>query len=314
MRRLKISQLETFMVYMRTGSVTQASNELNTTQPNASKKLKQIEEVVGFPLFSRTGGKLRPTPEAEMLYEHVVRLMQQYDIIESFGLQSSPLRMMTIRVATLATFGSALLPMAVSSFRLSHPDVTVVVDVLDTEKVHAFVSQGLYDFGFVHYPQDEPDLATRSLAQSSIVCLVPHVHPLAGHNVIDATDLGGELVVTYPTTVQFGAVIAKTFADHGVRIRQIMQANHSHVVRRFVEHSGIIGIVDRYSVCDSASFEKFVVKPFRPTITIGLGLIIPQRRPLSRIAQDFVTYVADIASSFSESLERPTTREHAKYS
>lgn len=86
MRRLKINQLETFVVYMKTGSVTQAAQELNTTHSNASKKLKQIEDIVGRQLLVRAGGKLRPTREAGLLYEHVVRLMHHLAVIEPSAL------------------------------------------------------------------------------------------------------------------------------------------------------------------------------------------------------------------------------------
>ncbi|MFC3727083.1 helix-turn-helix domain-containing protein [Neoaquamicrobium sediminum] len=43
MHRLKIRQFECFLVYMKTGSVTGAAQELHTTQPNASKTLTQME-------------------------------------------------------------------------------------------------------------------------------------------------------------------------------------------------------------------------------------------------------------------------------
>lgn len=296
MRRLKISQLETFVVYMKTGSVTQAAYELNTTQPNASKKLKQIEDAVGFQLFARAGGKLRPTPEAEMLYEHVVRLMQHLDVIESFGLDSSPLKKQSLRVATLASFGIALIPMATREFRRTHPDFRIQVDALDSEKIHSMVAQGLYDFGFVHYPEEEAELTSKTLAQASIVCLVPRHHPLAEYDVVKASDLRGVQVVTYGTTVRFGAVISKMTADAGFPIDHPVSTNHSHIVRKFVEHGGGVGLVDRFSVCDGESFESFVIKPFEPHISISLGLIVPQRRPLSRTAQGFVEQVEAIAS------------------
>jgi DNA-binding transcriptional LysR family regulator len=296
MRRLKISQLETFVVYMKTGSVTQAANELNTTQPNASKKLKQIEDVVGFPLFVRAGGKLRPTPEAELLYEHVARLMQHLDIVESFGLDSSPLKKLSLRIATLATFGVSLLPMVVRSFSKLYPDAAIQIDVLDTERAHVMVAQGLYDFGLVHYPQDEPELTSKTIVQTNIVCLVPHDHPLAPQSIIHASDLKGSNIVTYPITVHFGAVIAKTIADHGLSAKQPISANHSHIVRSFVEQGAGIGLVDRFAVCTSDHYEKFAVKPFRPEIPIALGLIVPQRRPLSHPARDFVREIEEVAA------------------
>jgi DNA-binding transcriptional LysR family regulator len=53
---------------MKTGSVTEAAQVMHTTQPNASKSLKQLEEFAGVRLFERIAGRLRPTPEAELLF------------------------------------------------------------------------------------------------------------------------------------------------------------------------------------------------------------------------------------------------------
>ncbi len=295
MHRLKIRQLETFLVYMKTGSVTEAAEELNTTQPNASKTLKQIEDAVGVSLFVRTGGKLRPTPEAELLSQHVARLMQQIDLIESFGGENSPLRRPTLRIATLATFGISLLPRAIQEFRNVHPDLHVQLDVVDAEKIHTMVAQGLYDFGFVHYPQKEAKLTTKALVSAGIVCLVPKGHALSGKKKITPRDLDGVEVVTYPTTSTLGAAIMKALADDGITIQQVVAANHSHMVRKFVEFGDCVGLVDPFCVFFRNSKEPFDVVPFMHHIPIALGLIVPQSRPLSGTTEEFLTCVKNLA-------------------
>jgi len=300
MHRLKIRQLECFLVYMKTGSVTVAAQELHTTQPNASKTLKQMEETLGVSLFSRSGGKLRPTPEAELLYEHVQHLFQQLLLIESFGLATSPLRRPSLRIATLATFGGGLVPLAVDAYRKSQPELQVQVDVLDGQKIHTVVAQGLYDFGLVHSPLEAEDVTSKTLATSIIVCLLSKHHPLARKDRVTATDLAGESVISYPGTVQFGAVIGKAFADAGASLNESVTSNHSQVVRKFVEHGLGVGLVDFFAVCDlDTTRDSLVAVPFEPVVPISLGLIVPQRRPLSQTAEAFISVVSDIANTRS---------------
>ncbi len=47
MRRIKLRHLDTLAAFMKTGSVTEAALVLHTTQPNASKSLKQLEDFAG---------------------------------------------------------------------------------------------------------------------------------------------------------------------------------------------------------------------------------------------------------------------------
>ena len=77
MHRIKLRHLDTLAAFMKTGSVTEAAQVMHTTQPNASKSLKQLEEFAGVRLFERIAGRLRPTPEAELLFAHAARLMDE---------------------------------------------------------------------------------------------------------------------------------------------------------------------------------------------------------------------------------------------
>lgn len=50
--------LVAFDVTVRLGSMTAAANELETTQPNISQRIRALEEHLGHPLFDRQGGRL----------------------------------------------------------------------------------------------------------------------------------------------------------------------------------------------------------------------------------------------------------------
>jgi DNA-binding transcriptional LysR family regulator len=50
--------------------------------------------------------------------------------------------------------------MAMERFNDRHPGVQVQVDILDSDKIHSYVSRGNYDFGLVHHPEHERDLTT----------------------------------------------------------------------------------------------------------------------------------------------------------
>lgn len=72
MRRIKLRHLDTLAAFMKTGSVTEAALVLHTTQPNASKSLKQLEEFAGIKLFERSaGGYVRhPRPSCSFRTRH----------------------------------------------------------------------------------------------------------------------------------------------------------------------------------------------------------------------------------------------------
>jgi DNA-binding transcriptional LysR family regulator len=64
MAKANIRQIEAFNAVMKVGSVTKAAETLFVSQPAVTKLLKSFEESCGFDLFSRSTGRLVPTPEA----------------------------------------------------------------------------------------------------------------------------------------------------------------------------------------------------------------------------------------------------------
>lgn len=63
--------IEVFRALMVTGSTTRAAEMLYTSQPTISRELARMEQVVGFALFERAHGRLRPTMAALTLFDDV---------------------------------------------------------------------------------------------------------------------------------------------------------------------------------------------------------------------------------------------------
>jgi DNA-binding transcriptional LysR family regulator len=295
-RRIKLRHLDTLDAFMKTGSVTEAAQVLHTTQPNASKSLKQLEEFVGVKLFQRVAGRLRPTPEAEILFPHAARLMDELMQFENLSLDLTAMARGYVNVGILSAFSTALIPMAVERFNARHPGVLVQVDLLDSDKIHSYVSRGNYDFGLVHHPEHEADLLTETLKTTSMVCIMPKGHHLAERQIISAGDIANQSFVTYPRSVPFGMAIFRALSDEGIRPSSVLISNQSQLIRRLVERGRGIALVDHVSVWDANESDQIVVRPFQPQIPVSIGMIVPRRRPLSLAAQTFVGILREVLS------------------
>jgi DNA-binding transcriptional LysR family regulator len=184
--------------------------------------------------------------------------------------------------------------MAMERFNSQYPGIQVQVDLLDSDKIHTYVSRGNYDFGLVHHPEHESDLMTQTLKTASMVCIMPKAHELAKHRIILASDLAGQPFVTYPRSVPFGAAIFRSFSTEGVRPSNYLISNQSQLIRRLVERGRGVALVDHFSVWDAGELDHIVIRQFEPRIPVSIGMIIPKRRPLSLAAQTFVNVLKDV--------------------
>ena len=72
---MDFKQLIAFRAVFDNGSVTQAAKILGLTQPAVSTQLARLEEAVGFDLFERVAGRLRPTTHGRQFYDEVIRAL-----------------------------------------------------------------------------------------------------------------------------------------------------------------------------------------------------------------------------------------------
>ena len=64
-------EIEVFRAVMLSGTTTAAAVMLHTTQPSVSRVLAQMQTGTDLKLFDMEKGRLRPTPEAQRLFETV---------------------------------------------------------------------------------------------------------------------------------------------------------------------------------------------------------------------------------------------------
>ena len=85
--KVSIKQIEAFIWVADLGSFRRAAERLNTTQPNISTRLSNLEETIGVKLMERSAGSVRLTAKGRELVEQgrqVIRSMEQF--VEVAGL------------------------------------------------------------------------------------------------------------------------------------------------------------------------------------------------------------------------------------
>src|SRR5688572_12125827 len=84
--RLKTRQLLLLVALDEEGNIHRAAEVLNMTQPGASKLLKDLEDVLGVPLFERLPRGMRPTAYGEAMIRHsrtaLASLNQAHDEVQ----------------------------------------------------------------------------------------------------------------------------------------------------------------------------------------------------------------------------------------
>lgn len=138
--------LRTFVTASDTGNYTDTAAIIHRTQSAVSMQIKKLEELVGCPLLQRSGRKMTLTSEGQNLLSYARRIIKIHD--EAIAAMHRPELSGQVRLGAPDDYAERLLPILLSRFAQTHPNVQVEVScrsgkdmlqLIDAEKLDLLV-------------------------------------------------------------------------------------------------------------------------------------------------------------------------------
>lgn len=172
-----------------------AATRLHLTTPPLSQRIRELEETLGLTLFERTSRRVALTPAGERLLIDARAVLAAMD---RFSATAGELAAAPSALALGYCHGSERAAMlAIGAFHVSQPGAVVRADGLTSLRIVDSVRRGTLAAGIVRGPVPDPErVASKPLARVPVDHLaVPPAHPLAGTDIVNASDLDGQPVL-----------------------------------------------------------------------------------------------------------------------
>lgn len=164
----------------QTGSLTAGARETHLALGAASRRIRELEDTAGGPLFERHARGLRPTAAGRVFVRHGLALLQT---LEQLGGELTDLRQGVARHIRLCASTAAInqfLPPLLARYATRQPQVRVELEEQVSAAVVSALREGRADIGvFVEGP-DVSGLHTRLFRRDELVLVLPPDHALAG--------------------------------------------------------------------------------------------------------------------------------------
>jgi DNA-binding transcriptional LysR family regulator len=162
---LELRLLRYFVAVAETEHVGRAAERLHVSQSPLSRQIRQLEELLGVPLFTREGRCIRLTDSGRALLAPARDLLARADaLVRDAGAAARPRRISVGFVNTALSTG--VLPAALGALRARHADVDITLRHARSHVQLALVRAGELDVALVNSVAASRDLrATRVLAQ-----------------------------------------------------------------------------------------------------------------------------------------------------
>lgn len=158
----RIDGMQSFVAVVEAGSFAAAGQRLGISNKLVSKRVAQLENMVGLSLLHRTTRSMSLTHEGERFLEGARRVLAELEQLETEFDASEGLSGI-VRVAAPLTYGDTAVAKAASRFVERHPNVTVELDLSDH---YVDLAKGGFDIAIRIGALSDSSLVVRKLGET----------------------------------------------------------------------------------------------------------------------------------------------------
>lgn len=168
-----------FEAVYRHGSIRKAAVALHIASSALNRRILDLEQEVGTPLFERLARGVRLTEAGELFLSYVRRCAQDLQRLRG---QIDKLRGQaggSVRIGVAESVTPRLLPDAIQGYSEAHPGVSFHITVDGPERLGEALLQDAVDLILTHELLQQPGCMTLATARHPLCALVANGHPLA---------------------------------------------------------------------------------------------------------------------------------------
>ncbi|MEL0303194.1 MAG: LysR family transcriptional regulator [Rhodobiaceae bacterium] len=211
-----MTSLKFIDVVAREGSIRKAADKLAITSTALNRRILQIEDEIGQPLFERLPGGVRLNTAGEIFVQHIRSQFADLARVQSQIADLSGIRRGHVQIASGADALRRLLPETIATYRAAHPAVSFDLARCYGEEAEARLFSLDADIALIFAPIRAAHVHVAATLRQQIQCVMPADHRLAGREQIKLRDLAGERLVL--PTAQSGV---RQLLDTGLLRRQV---------------------------------------------------------------------------------------------
>ncbi len=233
---LDVRRLRVLREVARAGSLARAAEILSYTPSAVSQQIAALEREAGTRLLERRARGVVLTEAGQTLVAHTEAVLAQLDAAEAALAELADLRRGRLRMASFATAGATILPLAVEAFRARHPAIEVSVAQASPIESVARLQQGRLDLALTVDLEPSPaeGVEVIHLFDDPVQLAVHRDHPLATRPELRLEELAGEIWIDVPRRTSGGKVLIRACERAGFEPRVAFESDDYTAIQELV--------------------------------------------------------------------------------
>lgn len=281
----------------RHGSIRKAADALHIASSALNRRILDLEEQIGSPLFERLPRGVRATAAGELFLAYVRRSMKELHLVEA---QIEGLRGLVrgrVRIAVAESVTGRMLPDAITAYQSHHPGICFSVTVDGPKRLAKALLSDNADLILTHELADAADTAVLAAAAQPLCALVSPEHPLAARTTLRLRDCVGYPIAMPDETLAARGLLDSALQRASVSFEPALVSNSIETTKVFARTSR--GVCFSFRIGNKPDVSGMIAVPLSDP-----GLADAQLRLATRRGRVLPVAAAAFAERLSEVFEK----------
>jgi DNA-binding transcriptional LysR family regulator len=218
----------------RAGSIRKAAERLNIASSALSRRILDIEQELGVPLFERSTQGVRLSAAGELFIGYIRRTSKDLARVRSDIQGLSGLRHSIVRVAAIEAAAHSFLTEELVAFLNEHPQINYTVGVASADRVVASVIAGEFDIGITFNQAPNPQFRAVSKVHQRLCALMARDHPLASRKSLRLADCISHPLAIPAQMLGGRRLLDEEMVESGLMLNPVLEADNFEVMKQFI--------------------------------------------------------------------------------
>jgi len=267
---MDLRHLRYFAALADTRSFRRTAQRLNVSQPTLSRGIRQLESMLGMPLFDRAARGVDLTAAGAAFRPYCERVLAE---IESGVLAVKQLQRLergSLHMGVLHSFSKSLLGPTLARFALDYPNVSVIARLLPQLEMERQLVNGTLDLLVAYASQDTAHIVSESLFDDDMVVVVGLKHPLAKAQSVDMRDLGKLKLVVLTREFAAREYLDRFFPDGSRALSVALEMDSVDPILATVRQSTLATVLSAGAVAGATGLRCIPLSNPKPRRTVAI--------------------------------------------
>lgn len=280
------------------GSLSKVALAHDTSQPQISRRISDLEQVCGGRLLHRNGRGVALTEFGQRIAPKVRSWLNSTEQLQNEILEVAGKPMGRVRIGVMPSAAHPLVTQLYEKMRKDYPLVQLSVREGQGAQLETWLEDGSLDFAVLYRHQATPKNGDIYLNQTSTYVVGSKGDAFLQRDVVPFSELDGKPLVLFCRPSSWRDRLDQISVDCGIKLNVILEADSLALQTRIVSTGGVYALLGPYAIDAAVKNDSLQAVPLAdPSITRHVALSMSRHGELTLACRTVMRELQDISKN-----------------